>query len=155
MTHRLIAVLLSASLFGLALVLVACGSDSSDDSSSPSSTATSSSSPSGSAEVCDALSALSDDVKSMTTASSLSEFEQGFHAAQRDFARVKPAASAAYGPEVDAVQQALDDFGKALQSVGQGGAGSSLQRLGTAAVQLGSAVQQLVTDLPCPSTGSG
>ena len=150
MAHRLLALLLSASLFGLALVLVACGSDSSDDSSSP----PSSTSSSPSAEVCNALNALSDDVRTMSTASSLSEFQQGFHAAQRDFAQLKPAASAAYGPEVDAVQKALDDFGNALQSVGQGGAGSGLQQLGTASVQLGTAVQQLATDLPCPSTGS-
>lgn len=150
MAHRPLAVLLSAMLFGLALVLVACGS-SNNGSSSPSPSATSSS-PTASAQLCDALNALTADVKTMTTAGSVSEFQQGFHAAQHDFAQLKPAASAAYGPQVDAVQKALENFGKAMQSVGQGGAGSGLQQLGTAAVQLGTAVQQLATALPCPST---
>lgn len=152
MGHRLVAVLLGAALSALAPALVACGSDSSNDSGSPSASTTSSS---ASSRVCSSLSALSDDVKAMTTAGSLSQFQDGFESAKKDFAELKPAASSAYGPEVDAVQQALDDFGEQLQSAGQGGAGASLQRIGTAAVELGTAVQKLATDVPCPSAGSG
>lgn len=158
MAPRSLAVLLAACLFGLSLVLVACGgsgdSSGSDRSSGPSESTTPSSPPASNAQLCDTLHALSRDVKQMGNAGSLSEFQTGFEAAQQDFAQLKPAASAAYGSDLDKVQQALDNFDQALKSVGQGGAGSDLQKLGTAAVQLGTAVQQLVTDLPCPSTGS-
>jgi hypothetical protein len=148
--HRLLAVLLSLAIFGLALVLAACSSDSTTTSPSTDSTSSSGSSsgPSsgtasatpGSTALCDSLDALRSDVKAMTGAGTLAEFKAGFQQAQQDFADLKPAASAAYGPDVDAVQAALQDFGTALDNAGQGGAGSTLQQLGTAAVQLGTAV---------------
>lgn len=152
MTHRLLAVLLSLLLFALALVLAACSSDStssSDNSPSPSPSATSSA---VSTAVCDSLTALRDDVKAMAGAGSVAEFQSAYTAAKQDFADLKPAASAAYGPDVDALQSALDDFGTALQQAGQGSPGSGLQQVGTAAVQVGAAVNKLATDLPCPST---
>ncbi len=161
MAHRLLAVLLSLAIFGLALVLAACSSDNADNTTPSPSTDTTSSSgtasatPGGNSAVCDSLDALRTDVKAMTGAGSLAEFKASFQDAQNDFADLKPAASAAYGPDVDAVQAALQDFGTALDNAGQGGAGSGLQQLGTAAVQLGTAVQQLVTDVPCGTSSSG
>lgn len=160
MAHRLLAVLLSLAIFGLALVLAACSSDNTDNATTSPSTDTTASSGTASATpgsnaVCDSLDALRTDVKAMTGAGTLAEFKASFQDAQNDFADLKPAASAAYGPDVDAVQAALQDFGTALDNAGQGGAGSSLQQLGTAAVQLGTAVQQLVTDVPCGASSSG
>ena len=152
MAHRMVAVLLSLTLFALALVLAACSSDSNssgDNSPSPSPATSSVSS-----AVCDSLSSLRDDVKAMASASSVQQFQSAYTAAQNDFADLKPAASEAYGPDVDALQQALDDFGTALQNAGQGSAGSGLQQVGTAAVQVGAAVNRLATDLPCPSKSS-
>ncbi|NYD43173.1 hypothetical protein [Nocardioides panaciterrulae] len=157
MAHRLLAVLLAATLFGLALVLAACSSDN-NSTTSPSTTSsagTASTAPGGTTAVCDSLDALRADVKAMSSAGTLAEFQAGFQDAQKDFADLKPAASAAYGPDVDAVQAALKDFGTALDNAGQGGAGNTLQQLGTAAVQVGTAVQQLVTDVPCGPSSSG
>ena len=149
MAHRLIAVLLSMSLFGLALVLVACSSSS--NSSSSSSASPSATTSSASTALCTSMSALKGDVKAMTSAGSVAEFQSAFTAAKTDFADLKPAASATYGPDVDAVQKALDDFGTALQNAGQGSPGTGLQQIGTAAVQVGTAVSQLASDLNCPS----
>ena len=150
MAHRMVAVLLSLTLFALALVLAACSSSS--NSSSNSSASPTPTSASASSAVCTSLASLHDDVKAMTNAGSLTEFQSAFTAAKKDFADLKPAASAAYGPDVDALQKALDDFGTALQNAGQGSAGSGLQQIGSAAVAVGTAVNKLATDLPCPSS---
>ena len=155
MAHRLLAVLISLSVFGLTLALASCGSDSSNSSNQENSpSTTTSSAAAGNSQLCDTLTSLSADVKAMANAGSVSQFQSEFNAAKKDFADLKPAASAAYGNDVDAVQKALDEFGTALQNAGQGGAGSTLQALGTAAANLGQAVQKLATDLPCPSSTS-
>jgi hypothetical protein len=154
-THRVIAVLLALSLLGLSLlVLSACGSDSSDDSASPpeSSATTSAESSPASSEACDTLGALQDDVASMTTASSVQQFTTAYNAAKKDFADLKPALGASYGGDVDAIGQAMTDFGDALKSFGDQGALQGLQDLGKAAGNLQTAVTQLATDLPCPSS---
>ncbi len=152
MTHRLLAVLLGLTL----LVAAGCSGDSNDDeSSSSSSPSTESTSPSTSASAsslaCDSLHSLEDDVSSMKNAKSVDEFQSGYNAAKQDYADLKPAASAAYGDDVDAIDQAMSDFGDALKSFGDQGALKGLQNLGKAAGNLDDSVSQLSTDLPCPT----
>lgn len=155
MTHRLIAVLLALALLGLSLlVLSACGSDSSDDSASPSESSVTSSAASSPAsdEACDTLSALEDDVASMTTADSVEQFTTAYEAAKKDFADLEPALSSSYGDEVDAIGQAMSDFGEALKGFGERGALQGLEDLGKAAGNLQDAITHLATELPCPSS---
>jgi hypothetical protein len=88
----------------------------------------------------------------MTSASSVQQFTTAYNAAKKDFADLKPALSSSYGGDVDAIGQAMTDFGNALKSFGDQGALQGLQDLGKAAGNLQDAVTQLATDLPCPSS---
>ena len=150
MTHRPLAPLAGVVL-GLGLLLAGCGSDSSSDesTSSPSRSSTASAS---SSEACDTMATLTDDVQAMATADNLQQFQSAYDSAKQDFADLEPAVKSSYGDDVDAVGTSLKQFGTALKNFGDNGVMKGLENLGTAAGKVSDSVDQLATDLDCPSS---
>jgi hypothetical protein len=139
-----------------ALVAVAgCSSSAKPNSSSSSGTTTVAS---GKQPVCAARTNLKESVAALATPSLLTGGKAAIQSAlstvKDNLAAVASSADAAYQPQVDAVQSAVNDFTMALSEFGNGDVTQNVQALGTAITNVGSTSDALVTKLQasCPSS---
>ena len=148
----------TAAILALAMALTACSS-----STSPSVTSSSAelqpsaqesgagSYPAGKEDVCQARDGLSASINALTDPALLTGGVAGIQAAvgevQTSLTALVAAGQEDYGPQLDALQTALDQVQTAVADVGDGNAASGLVAIGAAIGSVGTAASILFTEL--------
>lgn len=148
----------TAAMVVLALALTACSSSTSPTGTSssvdaqPSTPGSAASSyPAGKEDVCQARDQLSASINGLTDPALLTGGTAGIQAAvgevQSSLTALVAAGKDDYGPQLDALQAALDQVQTAVGDVGNGNAAAGLVGIGTAIGSVGSAASDLFTEL--------
>lgn len=150
----------TAAMMVLALALAACSSSNSPTVTSSSTAAQPSSSaqesgassyPAGKEAVCQARDGLSASINALTDPALLTGGAAGIQAAvgqvQTSLTALVAAGKDDYGPQLDALQKALDQVQTAVGDVGNGNAATGLVGIGTAIGSVGTAASNLFTAL--------